>query len=322
MHDEQLRDWQHSHCFGQDVRRPGERRALLVIAITASMMVVEIAAGLGFRSMALLAEGLHMASHTAALSISAFAYLYARRHASDARYSFGTGKVNALGGFAGAVLLAAFVLLMFAWSLDRLFHPVRIALTYAIVVALLGLLVNAVCVVILNVRGADHAGDGGHLDSHYVAHAQDHNLRAAYLHVLADALTAVLAVIALLAAKYLGLTWIDPVMGIVGAVLVARWSLGLLRTTSAVLLDRQAPDSVRERIAQAIEADGDSRVADLHVWSIGPGLRAAEMTVVAHAPVSSSEYAARMPRDIGLAHISIETHECAASPAGYRKVGV
>ena len=218
-----------------------------MIAITATMMVVEILAGLAFASMALLADGLHMASHTAALGITVFAYVYARRHAHDPRYSFGTGKVNALGGFTGAVLLAAFAILMAAGSVERLINPATIAIDYAIMVAVLGLVVNGVCVVILNARdgghdhpghaGGDHPGETDH--EHHAQH--DHNLRSAYLHVLADALTSVLAIVALLGAKYLGFTWMDPVMGIVGAVLVARWSIGLLRASGAVLLDRRGP---------------------------------------------------------------------------------
>ena len=295
MHDD-LTGWQHGHSFGQEVRRPGEGRTLLVIAITATMMVVEIVAGLAFASMALLADGLHMASHTAALGIAAFAYVYARRHASDPRYTFGTGKVNALGGFTGAVLLAAFAVFMAAGSIDRLVHPVTIAFDYAIAVAVAGLVVNGVCAVILS-GGQDahgHAGAGEHAHDEH-AH-DDHNLRSAYLHVLADALTSVLAIVALLGAKYLGFTWMDPAMGIVGAVLVARWSIGLLRASGAVLLDRRGPRGLRERIVSSIEADGDSRVADLHLWSIGPGVYAAEVSVVAHAPEAADEYKRRLPR--------------------------
>ena len=309
MHLTDLRRWQHTHTFGQDRQRPGERRTFVVIALTAMMMVVEIAAGIRFGSMALLADGLHMASHAVALSVSAFAYVYARRHASDPRYSFGTGKVNALGGFSGAVLLAVFALFM-AWeSLDRLARPIEIVFNQALFVACLGLLVNGISVFIL---GGDEAHDGdGHAHDHHHDH-HDHNLRSAYLHVLADALTSVLAIIALLAAKYLGLVWMDPVMGIVGAILVARWSYGLLRSTSHVLLDRQGPDHIGRTIRECIEADRDSRVSDLHLWSIGPGLYAVVMTVVAHDPAAPDEYRARLPEDLRLAHVSIEVQRCAA----------
>jgi cation diffusion facilitator family transporter len=312
MHDD-LANWQHGHSFGQEVKRPGERRTLLVIAITATMMVVEIVGGLAFSSMALLADGLHMASHTVALGITAFAYVYARRHAYDLAYSFGTGKVNALGGFSGAVLLAAFATLMAAGSVDRLINPADIAIDYAIVVAAVGLAVNGVCVVILNVNdpGRDHVGGADPAADHARGAHHDHNLRAAYLHVLADALTSVLAILALLSAKYLGFTWMDPVMGIVGAALVARWSLGLVRASGAVLLDRRGPDCIRERIIESVEADGDSRVADIHLWSIGPGVYAAEISVVAHSPSTVDDYKARIPQDVGLEHVTIETHECA-----------
>ena len=306
MHDDDLQDWEHSHSFGQEVRRPGERRTLLVIAITATMMVVEIVAGLAFASMALLADGLHMASHTAALGITAFAYVYARRHAHDPRFTFGTGKVNALAGFSGAVLLATFAILMAGASVERLINPATIEYDYAIFVAVLGLAVNGVAVVILNVDDGDH----GHGDHSGEEHHHDHNLRSAYLHVMADALTSVLAIVALLAAKYLGLTWMDPVMGIVGAVLVARWSVGLLRVTSVVLLDRRGPGRLRDAITERVEADGDSRIADLHLWSIGPGVYAAEVTVVAHAPATPDEYKARIGVDPGVAHVSVEIHGC------------
>jgi len=300
MHDHDLKDWEHSHTFGQDVRRPGERRTLLVIAITAIMMVVEIVAGLAFSSMALLADGLHMASHTAALGVTAFAYVYARRHAHDPRFTFGTGKVNALAGFSGAVLLATFAILMAGASVERLINPATIDYDYAILVAVVGLVVNGIAVVILDVDDGDHGEE----------HHHDHNLRSAYLHVLADALTSLLAIVALLAAKYLGLTWMDPVMGIVGAILVARWSIGLLRATSGVLLDRRGPSRLRDAIAARVEADGDSRIADLHLWSIGPGVYAAEVAIVAHAPATPDEYKARIGVDPGLAHVSVEIHGC------------
>lgn len=295
--------WRHDHSFGQDAVREGERRTLIVIAITAVMMVVEIGAGLVYGSMALLADGLHMASHTAALGISAFAYAYARRHARNAEFSFGTGKVNALGGFTGAVLLAVFALAM-AWeSLGRFLTPVDIAFDQAILVAVLGLAVNGVSALVL--RGADHGHD--HHD-HDHDHSHDQNLRAAYLHVIADAATSVLAIFALLCGKYLGAAWLDPAMGLVGAALITRWSLGLLSTTSAVLLDRQGPRDLRERIRAGIEADGESDVADLHLWCIGPGLYALVLTVVAREPATADEYRARLPPGCGLAHVSIEVH--------------
>lgn len=316
MHNDNLHLWQHSHTFGQDRKRSGEVRTFIVIWITATMMVVEVIAGLLYGSMALLADGLHMASHAVALGINAFAYVYARRNAHNREYSFGTGKVNALGGFTGAVLLAVFAAMMVWGSAERLLQPVEIVFDQAILVAVLGLLVNGVSALILGAD--DHHHDHGHADPrhahehHQHAHHHDHNLKSAYLHVMADALTSVLAIVALLAGKYFGYIWMDPAMGFVGAVLVTRWSLGLLRSTSTILLDRQGPETIRRKIREHIEADADSRVADLHLWSIGPNLYAVAVTVVAHAAATPDEYKARIPDNLGLAHVTIEIHECEA----------
>jgi len=299
MHTEELHRWQHEHTFGQDVRKPGESRTMLVIALTAGMMVVEIAAGLAFGSMALLADGLHMASHAAALSVAAAAYVYARRHAADERFSFGAGKVNALAGFTGAVLLAVFALLMAGESVHRMLAPVGIAFDRAVFVAAVGLAVNGVSAVLLGHR---HDGEA--------EHHHDHNLRSAYLHVMADALTSVLAILALLAGKYLGLVWMDPVMGIVGALLVARWAVGLLRTTSGVLLDRQAPEHVGESIREAVAGDSDAEVADLHVWSVGPGIYSVIVSVVTSAPQPPEHYKRLMPERLNLVHRTVEVHRC------------
>lgn len=311
MHKDNLNDWHHDHTFAQDQRRPGESRTQIVIAVTVLMMVVEIFAGIRFGSMALLADGLHMASHAVALGIAAFAYVYARRHARNRQFSFGTGKVNALGGFTGAVLLAVFALYMGFESVMRLVNPVAIAFNQAIAVAVIGLLVNGASVFILGVD--DHGHDHHQHDHHDHSghhHHHDHNLKSAYFHVLADALTSLLAIFALLSAKYFGWVWMDPVMGIVGAVLVARWSYGLLGTTGSVLLDRQAPEDLQGVIRDAIESDGDSRVTDLHVWSIGPGIYSAQLALVAHNPASPNEYKDRIPNSRGLVHISVEVHVC------------
>ena len=312
MHTHNLHVWRHSHTFGQDLKRPGERRTLIVIAVTGTMMAVEIVAGALTGSMALLADGLHMGSHAAALGISALAYIYARRHAHDEDFTLGTGKVNALGGFTGAVLLALFALLM-AWeSCDRLLNPVDIIVDQALLVAVLGLLVNGASVFILRVD--DHQGAGAHPGHHDHdsghAHHHDHNLKSAYLHVLADALTSLLAIVALLSAKYFGFAWMDPAVGIVGAVLVASWSIGLLRTTSGTLLDRQGPESIRDRITDSIEQDGDSKVTDLHLWSIGPDIYSALIAVVAHRPAMPGQYKERIPGNLGLVHVAVEVHTC------------
>lgn len=307
MHTRNIQHWQHNHTFAQDRRKVGESRTLLVIAITAAMMSVELYTGVLFGSMALLADGLHMLSHAVALSITAFAYVYARRNARSTQYSFGTGKVNALGGFTGAVLLAIFAVFMAFESILRLFNPVEIVFNQAIFVAFLGLVVNGACVFILGVKEHDHKHKDEHADHH---NDHDHNLKSAYLHVMADALTSVLAIFALLAAKYFGLIWMDPVMGIIGGLLVARWSYGLLISTSAVLLDRQAPERLTARVRELIEAGENSRITDLHIWSIGPSIYSAQIAVIAHHPLSPTGYKALIPESLGLVHIAIEVNAC------------
>ncbi len=324
MHKDNIHLWQHSHAFGQDIKRRGESRTLIVIAITGAMMVVEIAAGIVYGSMALLADGLHMASHAAALSINAFAYVYARRHAHDESFSFGTGKVNTLGGFTGAVLLAGFALVMVWESVVRLIAPVEIAFNQAIFVAVIGLIVNGVSVWILGVHhhpedeeslpeqysAHAHHHEAHHHHGHHHHHHHDHNLVSAYLHVLADALTSLLAIFALLGAKYLGLIWADPLMGIIGAALVARWSWGLLRSTSNILLDREATDELRNVVREKIEADADNSVADLHVWAVGPNLYSVIVSVVTHEPRPPEHYKRLIPPGLGVMHIVIEVHPC------------
>ena len=303
--------WQHEHVFGQDKIRPGERRTLWVIFITATMMVVEITTGLAYGSMALLADGLHMGSHTAALGITTIAYVYTRRCAADSRFCFGTGKVNAFAGYTSAVLLALFALLMAYESVNRLFNPVEIAFNQAIVVAVLGLIVNGASMIMLGGHHHGHDHDHEHTNPHHHSHThEDHNLRAAYLHVLADALTSLLAIFALLTGKYLGLNWMDPAMGIVGATLVARWSLGLIRTTSSILLDHQAPGIMLEKTRAAIESIDNNRISDLHIWSIGPGIYSATITVVSDSPRTPEHYKSLIPGDLGIVHTTVEVHDC------------
>ena len=313
MHTKTTDQWQHEHIFGQDKVRPGERRTLWVIIITATMMVVEITTGLAYGSMALLADGLHMGSHTAALGITTIAYIYTRRCAADSRFCFGTGKVNAFAGYTSAVLLALFALLMAGESIHRLFNPVDIAFNQAIAVAVLGLIVNGASMLMLGGHDHDHGHthEHEHTDSHHHGHGHtDHNLRAAYLHVLADALTSVLAIFALLTGKFLGMNWMDPVMGIVGAMLVARWSLGLIRDTSGILLDHQAPAAILEQARTAIESVDDNRVTDLHIWSIGPGIYSATLTVVSSIPRSPGHYKNLIPGKLGIVHTVVEVHQC------------
>lgn len=323
----------HNHAFGQHRKRPGETRTLFVIAIAAVMMVVEIAAGWLSGSMALLADGLHMGAHVAALGVSAFAYIYARRYAFDRRYSFGTGKVSSLAGFSGAILLLVFAIGM-AWeSIERLFHQSRIAFDQAIFVAVVGLAVNGLSAVILGFGGHSHDSDehgdeegegsrcgqpdhdvcpGG---THAGHRHGDHNLKSAFLHVAADALTSVLAIAALLAGKFAGLVWLDPVIGIAGAVLVGHWSIGLIRDSSAVLLDRQGPAALEQAIRSALEGPGDCRVVDLHLWSVGPRLYALVLGLVADEPLSPEDYKRRLPAAAGLAHVTVEVHRTASGAA-------
>jgi len=315
VHTESIERWLHDHTFGQDRKKSGESRTLIVIIITALMMIVEIAAGLVFGSMALLADGLHMGSHASALTISVFAYYYTRSRAKDTRFNFGTGKVSSLAGFASAVMLASFALIM-AWeSIKRFFSPVGIEFNQAIFVAVVGLVVNGVCLVILGGRDDAHRHDDDHehethYHEHHVHEHRDHNLWAAYIHVLADALTSVLAIFALVCAKFLGLVWLDPFMGIVGAFLVVRWSLGLLRSSAHVLLDMQAPQNVLDSIRRSIEAHGDNRVSDLHVWTVGPGIYAAEIALVTSSPQPADYYSGLLPREISLVHVTVEVHSC------------
>jgi cation diffusion facilitator family transporter len=319
MHTDSIEHWQHDHAFGTDVKTRGELRTWWVIALTAVTMVVEIAAGLIFGSMALLADGWHMGTHAAALGVTAFAYIYARRHANDRRYSFGTGKVGALGGFASAVGLAVVALLVFGESAQRLTQPVAIRFDEAIAVAVIGLVVNLLCAFLLRedhehhhvIAGADDQGARGHDHQHH-----DHNLRAAYLHVLADALTSLLAIAALTAGKYLAWTWMDPVMGLVGAFVIARWSIGLLRDTSRVLLDAEVGHRRREAVTKAIESDADNRVTDLHIWRVGPRHLAAIVSLVTDEPRDPAHYKALLQRFADLAHVTIEVHPCRREERG------
>lgn len=316
MHSESLERWRHHHTFGTDVKTRGEVRTWLVIALTTVMMVVEIVAGLIFGSMALLADGWHMGTHAAALGVTAFAYIYARRHATDPRYSFGTGKVGALGGFASAVGLAVVALLVFGESAQRLAQPVAIHFNEAIAVAVIGLVINLLCAFLLREDEEHHGHGHGHGHAHGHGHGHhDHNLRAAYLHVMADALTSLLAIAALTMGKYLGWTWMDPVMGLVGSVVIARWSLGLLRDTSRVLLDAEFGEQRRDAIVKAIEDDADNRVTDLHLWRVGPRHLAAIVSLVTHEPRDPSHYKALLERFHDVVHVTIEVHSCSDQTA-------
>ena len=307
MHSSTLHQWQHQHSF--KIENPqGERRTKLVIFITVIMMTVEISAGYLFGSMALLADGWHMGTHAAALSITVFAYIYARRHADNPRYSFSTGKVGVLGGFASAVVLGVIALLMGGESLKRLFAPVSIQFNEAIGVAIIELLVNLVCAYLLHAKhGHDH-------DHNRNIHHHDHNLRAAYLHILADALTSFLVIFALLTGKHFGWVWMDPSMGLVGAVVITRWSYGLLKDTSRILLDKDASSELTAKIRSTIEADADNLVADLHVWQVSPHQLSVILTVVTHFPKTPGHYKALLGNFIGDAHVTVEVQHCETEP--------
>lgn len=300
---------EHGHCFlGHDHRR-NERRVWLVIALTAGMMLAEIAAGTVYGSMALVADGWHMSTHAGAMLIAALAYRFARRHADDPRFTFGTGKLGDLAGFASAVVLALVALLIGWESLARLARPIRIDFDQAIAVAAVGLAVNLACAWLLK-DDHTHHGHGHHHDhhDHHHAHgeARDNNLRAAYLHVLADALTSVLAIAALLLGRSRGWLWADPVMGVVGALVIVRWSWGLLRDSGSVLLDAAAEgQAVRQEIHEAMASTG-SRVTDLHVWQVGPGHFAAIVALVAREPQEPAHYKALLAHIHELSHVTVE----------------
>src|SRR4029450_5973648 len=299
------------HDFVPDFSH-AERRTRIVIGITAAMMVVEIAAGLMSHSMALLADGWHMSTHVLAFLITAAAYYFARTQAGNARFSFGTGKMGVLGGFTSAVVLAIVALLMAGESVHRLFVPLEIHFNEAIGIACVGLLVNLGCAVLLADR--HHEGSGGS------SHHEDLNLRAAYLHVLADAFTSVLAITALTGGKFFGWAWLDPVVGIVGSGVVFSWAYTLLRDTSGILLDRTpAFSDLPDEIRRAVERGGDSPVADLHVWQVGIGKYAAMISVVAHEPKSCESYRALLRGHHELVHITIETQHCREDHAPARR---
>ena len=270
---------------------------MLVIGLTATMMILEIAAGLIFGSMALLADGWHMASHAAALGITALGYHLARRHVSNPKFSFGTGKIGDLAGFSSALLLAFIALLMIYVSVTRLYAPVVISFDEAITVAILGLIVNLVSAYLLQGRHDEHQADHHH---------RDHNLRSAYLHVIADALTSLLAIVALTAGRFLGWVWMDPLMGIVGGLLIARWSYYLARDTSRILLDMNIHMSLAEEIKRLVEAEGDNQILDLHLWRVGPGHFAAIISLLTSDPRPPSHYKERLNGFEELRHITVE----------------
>lgn len=302
MHNRTVGRLQHRHSYNLNNDR-GERNTWRVIILTFVVMIIEIVAGLAFGSMALLADGFHMGTHVFALGITVFAYVYARRHAENRRFSFGTGKVSDLGGFTSAIVLGIVALLMAVESVQRILEPNAIQFNEAITVAVLGLVVNVASALLLQNHDHHHGHDHGDR-----CH-QDHNLRAAYFHVLADALTSVLAIVALIVAKYWGLVWLDPIMGIVGSIVIVRWSYGLLVDTSNILLDGSVEGVFVTKVRAAIEDDADNRVSDLHVWQVGSGKLAAIVTLVTHEPQPPDHYR-ELLADFDLAHVTVEVNRC------------
>jgi cation diffusion facilitator family transporter len=294
----------HSHSFLGSAHDENARRTKSVVALTFIMMVGEIVAGYLTGSMALLADGFHMATHAGALGIAAGAYAYAKRHSNDRGFSFGTGKVGELSGFASALILAVISLAIGVESAFRLLHPTNVAFGVATIIAVVGLAVNIASAFLLSGgHGHDHGSHHDHGHGH--DHGTDNNLRSAYVHVLADALTSVLAIVALLAGRYLGWVWLDPVMGIVGSVVIARWAWALMRDTAAILLDK-TDEHVADEIREIIEANGDARLTDLHVWQIGPEAHAAIVSVVTEKKVTTEMIRDRLRPVHEIRHLTIE----------------
>ncbi|EEF57590.1 CDF family Co(II)/Ni(II) efflux transporter DmeF [Pedosphaera parvula] len=319
MHQTHKAQWQHHHNFVEDFTS-AEKNTRRVIAFTAVMMVVEIVGGLKLHSMALFADGWHMSTHVVAFFIAAWSYAVCRKNAGNHRYSFGTGKVGVLGAYTSALILGIIGLFMVYESVERLFSPVQIHYNEAIAVAVVGLIVNVVSAWLLkdshhhgHDHGHEHSHDHGHDDDHKHGHAHDHdiNLKAAYIHVIADAVTSMLAIVALVAGKLAGWSWLDPVMGIVGAGVIAQWAYSLIRQTNIILLDREPEETdLNEEIRKAIESDADSTITDLHIWQLGVNKFAAIISVVAHQPKSPDIYKARLKEHEELVHVTVEVHRC------------
>lgn len=291
---------QHSHSFSGH-NHHGEKRTFYVLLLTLTTMVVEITAGTVYGSMALLADGWHMGTHAAAFCITLFAYRYAKKHESSERFSFGTGKVSVLGGYTSAVALGIVALLMFVESLERLFNPQAIQFNEAIIVACIGLVVNVVSMFLLGEHHHHH--DHSHDHEH---HHHDHNLRAAYLHVLADTLTSLLAIVALIFAKFYGWNWLDAVMGMVGALVISKWTINLLRQTSPILLDENINENYSQQIRAELAPFAD--VTDLHIWKVSGHHYSAAITLVSHSELSLDEYKQKLLKFDKINHLTLEVH--------------
>ncbi|HEY1904828.1 MAG TPA: cation diffusion facilitator family transporter [Myxococcaceae bacterium] len=295
MHASSVAPWTHSHRFLGARHDEHARRTSWVVALTVGMMLVEVVGGLLTGSMALLADGLHMSTHALAIGIATLAYAYAKRHVESSRFAFGTGKVGDLAGFASAILLGVVAIGVGIESVRRFISPVPLAFAEALPIACVGLLVNLVSAVLLH----EDEDEGAH----------DNNLRAAYVHVIADAATSVLAIAAILGVRFLRWSWLDPAMGLVGAALIASWSISLLRRAGGVLLDLNQDAETAREIRRRLETD-EVRVSDLHVWQIGPGHKAAVISVVTHEPQAPQSYKAALSGLPGLSHVTVEVQRC------------
>ncbi|MDB6067161.1 MAG: Cation diffusion facilitator family transporter [Pedosphaera sp.] len=309
MHTHNIFKWKHGHDFCGEFLT-AEKNTRRVLLLTAVMMVVEIVGGLKLHSMALFADGWHMATHVAAFLITVGAYAMARRHAKNELFSFGTGKIAVLGAFTSAIILGGIALFMAGESVLRFFHPLPINFNEAIAVACVGLAVNVVSALLL--KGHHHHGIGDHHDhGHEHGHHHDLNLKAAYIHIVADAVISVLAIVALVGGKTLGWVWLDPVMGLVGSAVISQWAYGLVRDTNVILLDKQPEDSdLNVEIRKAIESDSDTVISDLHIWQIGVNKFAAIISLVTHAPRPPEAYKERLKEHEELVHVTVEVHHC------------
>lgn len=314
MHTTDLSAWKHEHNFMADTSS-AERRTRIVMCLAAFMMIAEIVAGTIFHSMALVADGWHMGTHVTAFLLAALAYYFGRRHAKDARFTFGTGKVGVLGGYTSAIALSGVAFLMAMESVHRLFKPEIIHFREAIGIAALGLVVNVVSAWILKDDPHHrHHHEHGHAHDHHHesgGHHHDMNLRAAYLHVIADAFTSLTAIVALTLGYFYGWVWLDPVMGLVGTVVILSWAYTLLRDTSSILLDRiPSHTDLTEVIQQDIEADSDTKITDLHIWQVGEEKFAAIVSLVAHEPKSPEFYKSLLRQHEELIHVTVEVNQC------------
>lgn len=290
----------HSHDFTSNSHH-GEKRTFYVLLLTLTAMIIEIVCGTLFGSMALLADGWHMGTHAAAFCITLFAYRYARKHANSERFSFGTGKVSVLGGYTSAIALGIVALMMAGESIHRLFNPQTIQFNEAIIVAIFGLVVNVASMFLL---GDHHHHDHGH--SHDHGHHHDHNLRAAYMHVLADALTSVLAIVALIFGKLYGWNWLDALMGVVGAVVIGKWTFNLLAQTSPVLLDANIDSQYRESIIDELKPY--AQVTDLHIWQISGHHYSAAISLISNSAMTVAEYKQILSKFDKIHHLTLEIH--------------